>query len=87
MINAHATRPLSVAFPAQALAQNITGFVVVEFTLKPDGRATDLRVVESQPAGVFDKSALSGVASGRFDTSALGPDRKPRRARIRVSFK
>ena len=55
--------------------------------LRADGRAYDAKVVESQPAGVFDRSALAGVAGGRFDTSGLGPDRKPQRARIRLSFK
>ncbi len=86
-INARATRPLSVTYPAQALEQKISGYVVVEFMLRADGRAYDARVVESEPAGVFDRQALAGVANGRFDTSALGPDRKPQRARLRVSFR
>ena len=86
-INARATRPLSVTYPAQALEQKISGYVVVEFMLRADGRAYDARVVESEPAGVFDRPALAGVANGRFDTSALGPDRKPQRARLRVSFR
>ncbi len=87
IINAHATRPLSAAYPPQALADKVTGHVIIEFTLKADGRATDITVVESQPAGVFDKSAIDGVARGRFDTSPLGPGRKPQRARIRMTFK
>jgi TonB family protein len=86
-INARATRPLAVTYPAQIREQKITGHVVVEFMLRADGRAYDARVVESEPAGVFDRPALAGVANGRFDTSALGPDRKPQRARLRVSFK
>jgi TonB family protein len=87
IINAHPTRPLSAVFPQQALAAKVTGYVVVEFTLRADGRAADIAVVESQPKGVFDRSAIDGVAKGRFDTSALGPERKPQRARIRMSFK
>jgi TonB family protein len=87
IINAHPSRPLSASYPATALEQKITGYVVVEFTLRADGRAADPSVVESHPAGVFDAAALAGVAGGRFDTSALGADHKPQRARIRVSFK
>jgi protein TonB len=87
IINAHATRPLSVVYPPQALQQKITGYVVVEFMLHADGRAREAHVVESDPAGVFDKSALAGVASGRFDTGARGADRQPQRARLRLSFK
>jgi len=87
ILNARTTRPLSVTYPAQALADKVTGYVVVEFTLQGDGRARDISVVESQPAGVFDQAAIDGVARGRFDVAALGPDHKPQRARIRVSFK
>jgi TonB family protein len=86
-INARATRALAAVYPPQALADKLTGYVIVEFTLRPDGRAADIAVVESQPTGVFDKSAIDGVARGRFDTSALGPERRPQRARIRMSFK
>ncbi|MCC7463682.1 MAG: energy transducer TonB [Gammaproteobacteria bacterium] len=86
LINARAIRPLSLTYPAQARAQKITGYVVVEFTLRADGRAYDARVAESEPPGVFDQPALASVADGRFDTSALDPSGEPRRARLRVSF-
>jgi TonB family protein len=86
-IKAHPTRPLSAELPPQALAAKLKGYVIVEFTLTADGRATDIVAVESEPKGVFDKSATDSVARGRFDTSNLGPERKPQRARIRLSFK
>jgi TonB family protein len=86
IINARATRRLAAVYPPQARADNLTGYVIVEFTLRPDGRAADIAVVESQPTGVFEQSAIDGVARGRFDTSALGPERRPQRARIRMSF-
>jgi TonB family protein len=87
IINAHPVRPLPVVFPPRALQEQVTGYVIVEFTLKSEGRASDVVVVDSQPKGVFDRAAIDGVAKGRFDTAPLGPEGKPRRARIRLSFK
>jgi TonB family protein len=86
-VTARATQPLAVVFPARADYGKLQGYVVVEFTLKADGSASDVTVIEATPPGVFDRSATDAVKRGRFDTAALGADRKPRRARLRVSFK
>lgn len=81
------TRPLSVDYPKDALEKRLGGFVIVEFMLSPKGTASDLSVVESNPAKVFDDAAMAAVSHGRYDTQALGSTPKPQRARIRISFK
>jgi TonB family protein len=86
-VTARAVRPLSVTYPARASAAGTSGYVIVEFTLNANGGATTVGVVESQPAGVFDKAATDAVARGRFDTSVLGTDKQPTRARLRLTFK
>jgi TonB family protein len=87
IVTARPARALNVVYPEKAAAAGQQGYVVVEFQLHADGGATDASVVESQPAAVFDKAATDAVLRGRFDTSVLGDDRQPRRARIRVTFK
>jgi len=84
---ARAARPLSVEYPEIASRNNVTGYVVVEFLLNPDGSAKNVHVVEAQPQGIFDRSAMNAVARGRFDIASLGPEKQPRIARIRLSFK
>ena len=85
---ARARRPLSVAFPSAALVRAQSGYVVVEFTLGPDGRAVAPRVIESDPAGVFDSAALNAVRPARFDiTPPVGQDATGLRARLRVTFR
>jgi len=79
-------KPLSAAYPPQALQSGKAGYVVVEFLLDSKGRANKAKVVESSPPGIFDGAALAAVSGGRYDISALGDD-KTKRSRIRISFK
>jgi protein TonB len=77
-----------VVFPSAALAKAQSGYVVIEFTLGPDGRAVAPRVLEAEPAGVFDSAALNAVRPARFDiTPPAGQDPTGLRARLRVSFR
>jgi protein TonB len=78
-------RALTVNYPVEAA--RVQGFVVIEFTVAADGRASDIQVIESSPGTVFNKAAREAVARGRFDTSVFGDDAQTRRARLRISFK
>jgi len=80
-------KPLNVDYPPEALNRKLGGYVIVEFMLSAKGTASDMSVVESNPAKIFDNAAMGAVSRGRFDTQALGATQKPMRARIRISFK
>lgn len=85
---ARARRPLAVVYPSAALSNAQSGYVVVEFTLGPDGRAVAPRVIEAEPTGVFDSAALNAVRPARFDiTPPAGQDPTGLRARLRVTFR
>jgi protein TonB len=43
------------------------GWVVVSFTVDPDGKTSDVKVVESQPRHVFDRAAIDAVERYRFN--------------------
>lgn len=45
-------------YPAGALEKGIEGKVVIEFSLASDGSVQDMRVVNADPAGVFEQAAL-----------------------------
>lgn len=53
-------------YPQQALQRNIEGHVKLAFTITPQGRVENIRVVESSPANVFDRSARRAAARWRF---------------------
>jgi protein TonB len=39
---------------------------MVSFTVDPDGKTSDVRVVDSQPRHVFDRAAMDAVERYRF---------------------
>jgi TonB family protein len=82
---ARATQPLHVDFPTAAAEKHQQGYVIVEFTLQPNGRATDATVIDSSPPKVFDRSALDAVSRGHYETQALN-DHPTHRARIKLNF-
>ena len=87
-IRARTLGPLNVVYPPQAYQNKVSGTVTIEFTLHPDGSATDTVVVESTAKGpfqsMFERAAASAVLGGRYDASALSGGSQ--RARIRINF-
>lgn len=53
-------------YPRAALAREIEGYVVVRFTIDELGRVVEPVVVDADPAGVFERSALAAIAKYRY---------------------
>ena len=53
-------------YPRRAERLGVEGFVLVGFDLSEEGEVLDLRVIESQPRLMFDKSAMKFVEGFRF---------------------
>ena len=53
-------------YPPRAIAQGIQGWVIVEFAIDPQGKVFAPRVVEAQPAGIFDNAALKAIARYKY---------------------
>ncbi|HYL03229.1 MAG TPA: energy transducer TonB [Steroidobacteraceae bacterium] len=65
---AHLKQVRSVApdYPASALQRGIAGSVLISFTVDAKGAPRDVEVVQSTPAGVFDRAAVSAVKRWRY---------------------
>lgn len=48
--------------PPPRPARTVTGFVHVEYTINPDGTVSDVEVVGSAPAGVYEDQAVARVS-------------------------
>ncbi|HEU4592682.1 MAG TPA: energy transducer TonB [Steroidobacteraceae bacterium] len=59
------TRPPRPKYPAAA--KGVEGWVRVEFYVTPQGRTERVRVLSSEPAGVFDAAAVEAMESARFE--------------------
>lgn len=57
----------AVEFPRRARARDIEGYVVISLLIDKSGRVSTARVIESEPAGVFDEKALQAIRSWLFE--------------------
>lgn len=76
-------------YPRRALARRLEGYVVAEFTVDARGRvvADSFRIVEADPAGVFDAAVERAVLRWRFDPQLENGVAVPFRTRQRLEFK
>lgn len=59
-------RKVQPTYPTRALERGIEGYVLLEFTVTVSGLAIDPTVVESDPAGIFDRAALEALSKFRY---------------------
>ena len=53
-------------YPRRALSRGIEGYVIVQFTVTKQGTTKDIKIVESKPPGVFDRSAVQAAAKFKY---------------------
>ena len=58
-------RPPKPKYPASA--KGVEGWVRVEFYVTPEGKTERVRVLTSEPAGVFDAAAVDAMEGARFE--------------------
>ena len=62
-----ATKSAQATYPSRAQRRGIEGYAVVQFTITVDGKIENLQIVESEPKGVFDRSAIKAASNHQFD--------------------
>jgi protein TonB len=68
-----APRPISqspMTYPPRARAQGVTGYVILSVLIGPTGQVERVKVIEAQPAGVFDEVAAAGVQTWKFEPAS-----------------
>lgn len=84
-----APRPIiqtPMVYPARAKAQGITGYVLLSVLISPTGQVEKVKVLEAQPAGVFDDIAMAGVKQWKFEPATYKGEQVRVWARQRVRF-
>lgn len=66
-VDVEITKTPSLKYPRRAERLGVEGYVIVGFDLSEEGELIDLRVIESQPRLMFDKSALKFVEGMGFE--------------------
>jgi len=57
----------ALRYPPKARKYKYVGEVVVAFSIGPDGKVVDPHILESEPPGIFERSALKYVRSWRYE--------------------
>jgi periplasmic protein TonB len=75
-------------YPSRALSQRMSGSVTVEYIVDTSGDTRDVRVVEANPPGVFDHSALAAVKHWHYEPVVVNgtPVEVPVRTAIRFEL-
>ena len=73
-------------FPEVAREHDLAGFVDLEFTVRADGSVTEVTVLKAQPAGVFEKSAVTAVSQWRYRPIERNGLPVNEHARLRLNF-
>lgn len=74
-------------YPVQAQRANQEGYVVVKFTVRPDGRPADVEVTSSEPRRIFDRAATDAVERWKFKPALRDGKPVPSTVTNRIDFK
>ncbi len=80
------TKKLSVDYPAKALGNQIEGEVQVAYTVTAKGTVTDIKVIHSNPPGIFDAAATTAVSRLRYKPVLQGGKAVSVATKLRVIF-
>lgn len=58
--------PVQPAYPEKAQKNHVEGRVTLEFTVAPDGKPKDIKVLTSNPPDVFDETAIKALSQSTF---------------------
>ena len=61
---------MSPPYPMAAKRRWEEGCVVLQFTVRPDGKTDDFAILESKPPGLFEKSVIGAVYHWEYAPSA-----------------
>lgn len=70
----------------QSAAAGVEGWVLLRFTVLPNGTVTDVEVKESNPAGVFEASAVEALRQWKFEPVERDGKKIAQRAEIRMNY-
>jgi len=81
-----ALQAIQPTYPVEAANANVAGNVTLELLLDESGKVQDITVEESNPPGMFDKSAQEAFRHARFTPAQRHGRAVKSRVRIKVTY-
>lgn len=82
-----AVNKIAVKYPKRARARGITGYVVFNILISETGSIENLKILESNPPGVFDEAATEALKQWRFEPARYQGKAVKVWAKQRITFK
>ncbi|HEX5048623.1 MAG TPA: energy transducer TonB [Gammaproteobacteria bacterium] len=79
-------KPATPVYPRAEQLSGLEGWVELEFVVDVNGKPREIRTVDSQPAGHFERAALAAVAQYQYEPFARGGEVFERLVRLRIRF-
>jgi protein TonB len=73
-------------FPNAARERGMSGWVDVQFLVKPDGLVSDVIITGAEPVGLFEQAAVDAVKKWRYKPVERDGHAVDQRARLRMKF-
>lgn len=54
-------------YPRRAMSRGIEGWVMFEFTITPAGTVSDVKVIDSEPKGLFEDAATKAILRWKYN--------------------
>lgn len=80
-------RRVAAQYPPRARAQGLTGYVLLSILINEQGQVERVKVLEAQPAGVFDEAASEAIRSWSFQPATYKGQAVKTWAKQRIHFK
>jgi len=72
--------------PPRSVTRGAAGWVEIEFSVNKKGRTENMRIVNSEPAEMFDRAALDAVRRWRFRPYIVDGKTTPTQTGVRLKF-
>jgi protein TonB len=70
--NFAASHRVAPAYPERARARGITGMVVADVMVQPDGSVAEVRIVSANPPRIFDQEVVRALMQWKFNPEPTG---------------
>jgi TonB family protein len=84
--NLELARYVPPTFPLSARERGMSGWVDVQFVVKPDGLVSDVIITGAEPVGLFEQAAVDAVKKWRYKPVERDGHAVDQRARLRMKF-
>jgi len=80
-------KPIALDYPEAALRKNTEGWVELAYVVGVDGKVSNIKLLASDPVGVFEAAATKAISHVRYQPAMQGGKAIAVSTKIRISFR